>query len=300
MRAKTIKHTCAVFDLDDTLIKSEGLVYAYEDGKFTKTLTAQEYSTYIKKPNENLDFSDFRDGDLIINAPKYKGWPMLKKLYLDDIDIYILTARSPILQPYIHTLLLNNQINISIDNIITIGDDKGDIDIAATKRKILKAMTKEYDEILFFDDDSRNIKLASSVTGIKTHLIEGLSFKRGLDPKDAMETGDIEGRKLEGITTLLNSFGMKLIKIETATGSELNSTTIFFEDIEFKFVFGMYERTDKMYIHQLTWQNKNGDWDSQTTHVVKNGNILNILKKRLSKYKEIYKIKDKNESASNF
>jgi mRNA-degrading endonuclease YafQ of YafQ-DinJ toxin-antitoxin module len=189
MRAKTIHNTCVVFDLDDTLIKSEGLVYVYKNDKFIKTLTSQEFSNYRKKSDEILDFSDFRDGSLIVNALKYKAWPTLQKLYNDNIEIYILTGRNELLQPHIHKLLKNNKINIKLDHIITIGDNRGDINIALEKKKILKKMSKYYDKIFFFDNDKINIKLASTIPGLKTKLIETLSFERGLDPKDATKIG---------------------------------------------------------------------------------------------------------------
>jgi FMN phosphatase YigB (HAD superfamily) len=172
MRAKIVNSKCAVFDLDDTLIKSEGLVYVYEDDKFTKTLTPQEFTNYKKKPNEILDFTDFRDGNLIINAPKYKAWHILEKLYDEGMEIYILTGRNESLKPSIFKLFLNNNINIDLDHIMTIGDNKGEIDIAKEKKKILKRMSVEYDEILFFDDDTRNIKFVSLLPHVKTHLIK--------------------------------------------------------------------------------------------------------------------------------
>jgi FMN phosphatase YigB (HAD superfamily) len=283
MRAKTIKHKCAIFDLDDTLIKSEGVVYVYRNKKYVGTLTPQEYSTYIKKPNEILDFSDFRDGSLIVNAPKYKGWEILERIYLEDnVEIYILTARSPLLKPYIHQLLMNNEINIDLDHIITIGDDKGDIDIATTKRQILKTMAKEYDQILFFDDDMRNIKFASSIPGVKTKLIENTSFKRGLNPKDAMGIGDVEGRKIRGITTLLNSFGMELIKVET----DINSITIIFKDKHtLKCIFAIYKDVENTFYHEFSWKTNDGIWHYQKSRTVKNNNLLRLLRTRLRLYK---------------
>jgi FMN phosphatase YigB (HAD superfamily) len=283
MRAKTINHTkCAVFDLDDCLIKSEGLVYAYEDEKFTRTLTPQEYSTYVKKPNEVLDFSDFRDGDLILSAPKHRGWEILEKIYFEeDIDIFILTARSPALKPYIWQMLMNNEININIDHIITIGDDKGDVDIAATKRKILKEMAKEYEQILFFDDDMKNIRLAASVPGVKTKLIESL-FKRGINPLDAMSIGDVEGRKIKGITSLLSEFDLELIKIE----SDANSTTIIFKGKEMKKgIFAIYQDVEGTFYHEFSWKTLDGIWHYQTSRTVKKNNILRLLRGRLRLYK---------------
>jgi hypothetical protein len=85
-------------------------------------------------------------------------------------DIYILTARSPEAQLPIQTLLNRNNIDIPLDNIITIGGKN--VDISKDKKIVLEMLANYYDIVYFFDDNQDNINLANSVPGIKTRLVD--------------------------------------------------------------------------------------------------------------------------------
>lgn len=181
MRAKLVTKnisTAYCFDLDETLIKTKARIHVYRNGAHFKSMTSKEYNFYAKSPNDVLDFSEFSNGDLILSAKKYIVWPVLQKVNKailedrSDSDIYILTGRSNIVKPYIYEFLKINGIRIRLDNILTIGDDKGKVNIAEEKRKKLKQLTWKYDEVIFFDDDTKNIELAKSIPGVKTKLVE--------------------------------------------------------------------------------------------------------------------------------
>jgi FMN phosphatase YigB (HAD superfamily) len=182
MRAKTVNIRCYCFDFDETLVRTKARIRVYKNGAFIKAMTSKEFNFYVKKPGETLDFSEFIDPEMILSAKKYKGWPVLKNISnaikeeRSTSEIFILTARSTSVKPYIYELLKQNGIEIDFDHIITIGDEKGHINIAKEKYKILKQLVKKYDQIWFFDDDPNNIKLASSIKGIKTRLIENAKY----------------------------------------------------------------------------------------------------------------------------
>jgi FMN phosphatase YigB (HAD superfamily) len=178
MRAKTVYKKSYVFDFDETLVKTSAHIHIYRNGAFFKSITPKQYNFYIKQRGDKLDFSEFVDGDLILNAQKYNAWPILKKVS-DAIkeekstsEIFILTARDRTMKAYIYEFLKRNGIIVNIKNIITIGDNVGNISIAHEKYKILSRMVKKYDEIIFYDDDPNNIKIAASIKGVKTKLIE--------------------------------------------------------------------------------------------------------------------------------
>ena len=179
MRAKTIKKKAYVWDFDDTLVKTEAKVHVLVNGRRVKSITPTEYNTYSQQPGETFDMSDFTDPRFILAAKKYKLWPALenvanaKKMGRSESDIYILTARSDKAQIPIHTFLKRNGVDIPLDNIFTVGNDKGlEYDIAAEKRKILTALTGEYDVVYFFDDSEENVNLAKNIPGIKTRLVD--------------------------------------------------------------------------------------------------------------------------------
>lgn len=148
-----------VFDFDDTLVKTDAKTRVYRNGVLVKTLTPSEYNNFKMTKDDECDFSEFENGDLIRNAQKYKGWKILQnisdKIKREETDsvIYILTARHDVVKPDIYYLLNTNEIEIHISNIITMGDGRGEINIPEEKKKILLNMSRYYEEIYFFDDN---------------------------------------------------------------------------------------------------------------------------------------------------
>lgn len=178
MRAKTFFRRCYCFDLDDTLIKTPAKIRVYKNGSFVKSLTPKEYNFYKHQPGDKLDFKDFLDGEMILNAKKYTVWPVIQnisnavKQKRSTSDIYILTARDSTVKSYIYEFLKRNGIEITIDHIITLGDNKGQFDIADEKRNVLLKLKSKYDELTIFDDNPKTIELAKTIVGIKTKLVE--------------------------------------------------------------------------------------------------------------------------------
>jgi len=180
MRAQTVYKRVYVFDFDDTLVKTSAKIRIYRKGVFVKSLTPKEYNFYVPESGDKLDFDEFQDGEMILNAKKYIVWPVIKNISnaikedRSTSDIFILTARNAQVKAYIYEFLKRNGIEIDIEHIITIGDDiiKKGVNIANEKFRILKILKRKYDEIILFDDNPETIRLAASIPGIKTKLIE--------------------------------------------------------------------------------------------------------------------------------
>ena len=62
VRRKEQKGTLNVFDIDDTLFKTDSRVLIVKDGKVIKELGSGEFNTYKLKPGEEYDFQQFRSG----------------------------------------------------------------------------------------------------------------------------------------------------------------------------------------------------------------------------------------------
>ena|GEM_PF-1427078 len=167
-----------VFDFDDCLIKSSAKIYVYRNNKLIKSLTPQEYNTYIKKSDEVLDFSDFKNPEILRTAKKYKMWYYLQKINNAikkgaNYTIFILTARNNAFKGHIYNYFISNNINeIDYDNILAIGNSNMPINVA--KRKELQKISDMYDKVYFFDDDKKNIKLAKTVKGVDANLVEDM------------------------------------------------------------------------------------------------------------------------------
>jgi hypothetical protein len=61
-KAKNRKGTLSVFDIDDTLFKTNSQVLIVNDGKVVKRLQSGEFNTYKLKPGEKYDFQQFQSG----------------------------------------------------------------------------------------------------------------------------------------------------------------------------------------------------------------------------------------------
>ena len=181
MRAKKVNELkkAYVFDFDDTLIKTKAKVHIYNNNKLIKSLTPAEYNDYEAQPNDELNFDDFNNPLFILQGKKYKMWPVLQNIYNAkktgryNSDIYILTARSNKSKYTISSFLHRNGIEIPIENIFTIGDDSNpEQDISKDKQNILEKLNKEYDKIIFFDDNIDNVEMAKNISGVNIRLVD--------------------------------------------------------------------------------------------------------------------------------
>lgn len=178
MRAQTVYKTAYCFDFDECIASTTAKINIYRNGAHWASLDSKQYNDYKHKDGDRLDFSEFNDGEKILKAKPYKVWYAIKNI--SDIvkrgnntaTIYILTARSLPVRPYIYKFLETHGVSIDIENILTIGDNVGKVNISEEKRKALIALKAEYDFVLFYDDDPKNITIARSVPGIEAHLVE--------------------------------------------------------------------------------------------------------------------------------
>lgn len=185
---------CYCFDLDDTLIKTEAKTKVYRNKAFYTSLTSQQFSTFEKEPGDTFDFSDFDNGELILQSKKHKMWPLFKKINdlirnnKIDGELFILTARSPIVRPYIYSLLRDNGIEIDMPHIFAVRTGEKDIDVGEEKRKVLELLSNKYQKVLFFDDDVRNVIMANSIKRVRAKLVEGVKHLSPMS-KDEVKKG---------------------------------------------------------------------------------------------------------------
>jgi len=171
MRAKTVNSTSHIFDLDDTLIKSDVKTHVYRNGKFFKSLNAAEYNVYKKQPGDTFDMSDF---ETLNGAVTHIMWPLLEKYDKENNSVlYILTARHEIVRQSIYDFLIENGIrHLPIENIFAIGDNEGEIDIPREKRKVLEIISKQHSENNFYDDNFETIEFIRDIPNIRAYLVE--------------------------------------------------------------------------------------------------------------------------------
>ena len=185
-----------VLDIDDTLLKADPTVIGViktKDGKTTRLTTEQFAKDPESKkpypPGVSFSIEEFRDPKKVY-ASIVQGTPMLKNLKIMDAhikaqyDVAFLTARglqdvvTKALQDFLMFRDKDNKLQPIGDKLKTalsaaINDEvrfyPGETD-AEKKGNVLKNLSKQYDRVVFVDDDEKNINMAKSL-GLKNLVV---------------------------------------------------------------------------------------------------------------------------------
>ena len=151
-----------VFDFDDTLAFTNARVHVLSPCKsqVMASLTPQEFNSAKLRKGEHFDFSDFDRSSLILDGKPSKLIDLAKDVFSEGHSVFILTARGDSASSAIAEWLVD--FGIIAKEVHCVGSDNGG-DIAKAKRKVLLSIIENFDKVWFFDDDARNIELASDL-----------------------------------------------------------------------------------------------------------------------------------------
>ena len=171
------KEKLVIFDLDDTLIKTDAKIKIIDSntGEVIEELTPAEFNFYSNKiSNHFLNFEDFECPEILRKARFINRiFNKFKKYYSQGIPVSIVTARSS--SRLIRDFLLSNGIDVHPDLVIAINDPQYDFEGTISQRKqkaILDLIDNGYTDLIFFDDNHDNLKLAKEVEGYKNSKIK--------------------------------------------------------------------------------------------------------------------------------
>lgn len=164
-----------VFDIDDTLIKSDAKVYVRKDGKVVRELNSEEYNFYKLQPGESYSYEEFGDIKKMLSAEIKPYFNTMKREYGKGVHISILTARAN--KNMIHDFFIKKaNIDIHPNLIFTTGDDNSNCTISEKKAKCIKTLVNYgYKTLIFFDDNIDNLKEVKSMgekLNVKVHIIK--------------------------------------------------------------------------------------------------------------------------------
>lgn len=143
-----------VYDLDDTLIKSKGIIKLNRGGNEVVYPT-ETFPNYTSEPGDLLDFTDLNDLSGVRLMLEY--WDkMVKGSRSDDVDVLILTSRPPGAASAIGKLLA--KFGIEGVSIEALGSGK-----PTCKVNKIKSMVESngYDSVFFVDDNPLNTESVS-------------------------------------------------------------------------------------------------------------------------------------------
>jgi len=180
--AEAVKHnSLLLLDIDDTLVKAQGInIYKiYPDGK-EEVLTPQEFAEENvpeeEKKGIKYSYRDFRDPDKVARSIK-TGLPIVSNLKTMDNYIQngwkigILTARGledvmgDVMKEWLKFKNEKGELEkvgpkLIKDLVFAINDDTKHYPGEGAfekKANIIKKLAKQYDRIVFIDDDKKNI-----------------------------------------------------------------------------------------------------------------------------------------------
>jgi len=157
----------AVFDLDDTIVVSKAKIKVFDPNTGESfELTPEEFNEYEKAPGHQLDFSQFRDLE-IMKAGKLIDYylKILKDAYRSKVAVGIVTARDD-REMIFRWLREHIGLRIDKDLVFAVNDPvhgyRGNI---ADKKKqaFEEIIDMGYRDIQFYDDDKANILLVKSL-----------------------------------------------------------------------------------------------------------------------------------------
>jgi len=156
-----------VFDVDDTLVVTQSKIkVSNPQTGFYKELTPQDFNEFERRENDEMDFSDFKDLD-ILKAGRIIEWvfDILKRTISKGDPVGIITARDD--SKLIYDFLYHHGVRIDPAYIFAINDPKSEFSGSIAERKkqaFVKLIEQGFRNFTFFDDDKENIKIAKSLT----------------------------------------------------------------------------------------------------------------------------------------
>ena len=167
-----------LFDVGDTLLKSEVQVHVVKGGKLLRKLSSAEYNSYKLQPGEDFDYVEFEDPKILNNKSVFlKYWDTLQREYKNGTHIGILTARSN--SDMFYDFFKNHGVTIKKELVFAINDPKLGLKgntIEDRKANAIKRLIDwGYKTIVFFDDNVNNLKSAKKLEDkydIKIHTVK--------------------------------------------------------------------------------------------------------------------------------
>ena len=165
-----------VFDVDDTLVVTKSKIKVIDDISGEEfSLTPAEFNEFEKQSHHSMDFSDFKNLD-ILKAGKIidKIFKILQETMDAGRRVGIITARDD--RNLIYQFLLHHGVVVNPQYIFAINDPSlGFEGTVAEKKKaaFMEFVKMGFRDFIFYDDDKENIRIANELD----KEIEGIRIK---------------------------------------------------------------------------------------------------------------------------
>ena len=181
-----------VFDIDDTIFKTNNKVYIIKNKIIKQKISSAEFAAYKLKKGETYDFSEFRDSRLFYEQAKpireilKKIKTITKRIKRKKYSqIILLTARKNMNNKSLFLKTFRN-FGIDIDNIYIERAGNLNLEVHEAKKKIISKYLKKniFSKVRLYDDQIKNLysflELKSSFKEIKfmAYLVKNNEIKK--------------------------------------------------------------------------------------------------------------------------
>jgi hypothetical protein len=163
-----------IFDVDDTLVVTKSKIKVYDPRtEETFELTPSQFNEFDMKKHQTMDFSDFRNLDILKAGTLIEHiFDILKDTMSKGRRVGIITARDD--ANMIYQFLSHHGVDVNPKYIFAINDPNSGFTGSISERKksaFIELIKIGFRDFIFYDDDMENIKLANSlnteIKGIK-------------------------------------------------------------------------------------------------------------------------------------
>lgn len=160
------KIAMSVFDIDDTLVCTAAKIKVYDPREDIEySLSPAEYNLYVRQAHHELDFSEFDDGNLLLNGRPIE-WVLniLKKTINKEKAVGIITARGD--KQIVIDFLKKHGVKINPEFVFAVNDPKSKYkgNNAERKKQAFKDLIDMgFNDFRFFDDNLDNLAYAKQL-----------------------------------------------------------------------------------------------------------------------------------------
>lgn len=169
MRATEIQpNKLVIFDIDDTLVKTDTKVNVIKDGNVIKQLNSHDFTHYKLQPGEEFDFGAFKDAREFFEKAK-PILPMISQLKRDintGNKVIMVTARSDFNDREIFLDTFRRfGINMDKIHVYRAGNIKDKLPTEVKKKAIIRKVldNNDYTKAIMYDDAIPNLELFLSL-----------------------------------------------------------------------------------------------------------------------------------------
>jgi len=165
-----------IFDVDDTLVVTKSQIKVIDTNTNKSfTLTPAEFNEFEKKSHHQMDYSDFKNLDILKAGKIIENiFSILKNEMRKGGRVGIITARDD--RNLIYQFLLHHGVVVNPNYIFAVNDPELEFtgSVAEKKKQAFIELIKiGFRDFTFYDDDAENIRIAKELDG----EIEGIHIK---------------------------------------------------------------------------------------------------------------------------